>query len=260
MIKFFRKIRQNLLSEGKTGKYLKYAIGEILLVVIGILIALQINNLNEERKLKNAEQVLLQQLKQEFESNLSQLNQKMKMRDIMISSAQKLLSMIDDDSKMVTDSLGHYLSLTRMNPTFDPIRNDLTQGDKLSLLSDTELKELLTQWGSNEEQLEEAERRWLYSLNTYFRPLVYEHNLVRELFESNYMSGSMSLQSITNNIDPIVLNEIIDNDKFVNILNDPRLESHLAWTVGINTFNNQESATLKNHITNILRVIVEQIK
>ncbi|WP_282136012.1 DUF6090 family protein [Seonamhaeicola maritimus] len=44
MIKFFRKIRQNLLSDGKTGKYFKYAIGEIVLVVIGILIALQINN------------------------------------------------------------------------------------------------------------------------------------------------------------------------------------------------------------------------
>ena len=50
MIKFFRKIRQNLLSEGKAQKYLKYAIGEIVLVVIGILIALQINNWNEERK------------------------------------------------------------------------------------------------------------------------------------------------------------------------------------------------------------------
>ena len=50
MIKFFRKIRQNLLSEGKTGKYFKYAIGEIVLVVIGILIALQINNWNENTK------------------------------------------------------------------------------------------------------------------------------------------------------------------------------------------------------------------
>ena len=50
MIKFFRKIRQNLLSENKFNKYLIYAIGEIFLVVIGILIALQINNWNENRK------------------------------------------------------------------------------------------------------------------------------------------------------------------------------------------------------------------
>ena len=52
MIKFFRKIRQNLLMENKTGKYLKYDIGEIVLVVIGILIALSINNWNEDRKSK----------------------------------------------------------------------------------------------------------------------------------------------------------------------------------------------------------------
>ena len=50
MIKFFRNIRKSLLNEGKTSKYLKYAIGEIVLVVIGILIALQINNWNEHRK------------------------------------------------------------------------------------------------------------------------------------------------------------------------------------------------------------------
>jgi len=50
MLKFFRKIRQNLLAEGKSIKYLKYAIGEIVLVVIGILIALQVNNWNEQRK------------------------------------------------------------------------------------------------------------------------------------------------------------------------------------------------------------------
>lgn len=50
MIKFFRHIRKNLMETGKTGKYLKYAIGEIILVVIGILIALQLNNANENRK------------------------------------------------------------------------------------------------------------------------------------------------------------------------------------------------------------------
>jgi len=53
MIKFFREIRQNLLMENKTRKYFRYAIGEIVLVVIGILIALQINNWNDERKAEN---------------------------------------------------------------------------------------------------------------------------------------------------------------------------------------------------------------
>jgi len=68
MIKFFRKIRQNLISQGKTAKYLKYAIGEIALVVIGILIALQINNWNETRKEKKVETVILSILLEDLKS------------------------------------------------------------------------------------------------------------------------------------------------------------------------------------------------
>ena len=68
MIKFFRKIRQKLLSEGKTGKYFKYAIGEIILVVIGILIALQINNWNENRKLQVKSHDYLQRLKVDLDN------------------------------------------------------------------------------------------------------------------------------------------------------------------------------------------------
>ena len=73
MIKFFRKIRQNLLSEGKTGKYFKYAIGEIILVVIGILIALQINNWNEKRKIQSNQENYLTLLKTEAENNLKEI-------------------------------------------------------------------------------------------------------------------------------------------------------------------------------------------
>ena len=62
MIKFFRKIRQNLLSEGKTRKYLKYAIGEIIHVVIGILIALQINNWNNNMQQDKLERKYLTKL------------------------------------------------------------------------------------------------------------------------------------------------------------------------------------------------------
>ena len=73
MIKFFRKIRQNLLMENKTGKYFKYAIGEIILVVIGILIALQINNWNEKRKIQSNQENYLTLLKTEAENNLKEI-------------------------------------------------------------------------------------------------------------------------------------------------------------------------------------------
>lgn len=62
MIKFFRKIRQNLIMENKTGKHIKYAIGEIVLVFIGILIALQINNWNNNQKANIEEKEILESL------------------------------------------------------------------------------------------------------------------------------------------------------------------------------------------------------
>ncbi|MCF8263220.1 MAG: hypothetical protein K9I99_01850 [Melioribacteraceae bacterium] len=74
MIKFFRKIRQDLLSKGKTGKYLKYAIGEIILVVIGILIALGINNLNARKNDRNKEVVYLNRLTTNLNSDIRLYN------------------------------------------------------------------------------------------------------------------------------------------------------------------------------------------
>jgi hypothetical protein len=75
MIKFFRKIRYDLMEKNKTGKYFKYAIGEIVLVVIGILIALQINNLNESKNLSKREVLLLINLKNEISQDIIGLKQ-----------------------------------------------------------------------------------------------------------------------------------------------------------------------------------------
>lgn len=70
MLKFFRNIRQNLIMENKTSKYLKYAVGEIVLVVIGILIALQLNNWNTERNRGQQEISLLREMRQNLEKDL----------------------------------------------------------------------------------------------------------------------------------------------------------------------------------------------
>ncbi|WP_445385815.1 DUF6090 family protein [Robiginitalea sp. IMCC44478] len=71
MIRFFRRIRQQFLSENKFSKYLFYAIGEIVLVVLGILIALQINDWNEKRKSKLVETELLRQFQVELNSDIA---------------------------------------------------------------------------------------------------------------------------------------------------------------------------------------------
>jgi len=71
MIKFFRNIRQKLLEEYRISKYLIYAIGEIFLVVIGILIALQVNNWNEERKSKINEKAYLTNLVKDIQEDMA---------------------------------------------------------------------------------------------------------------------------------------------------------------------------------------------
>ena len=91
MIKFFRKIRYNLMGQNKTGKYFKYAIGEIILVVIGILIALQINNWNENRKENKISQEYLTGITNDIKKDLEQVDEILKEQIISIS----LISNID---------------------------------------------------------------------------------------------------------------------------------------------------------------------
>lgn len=75
MIKFFRKIRQDLLSKGKTKQYIKYAIGEIVLVVIGILIALSINNWNEKRQQKQYLNDIYTIIAEDLKNGVADVNQ-----------------------------------------------------------------------------------------------------------------------------------------------------------------------------------------
>ena len=77
MIKFFRNVRKSLVNEGKTTSYLKYAIGEIVLVVIGILIALQVNNWNENQKLKKEAKVFRTRLVNDITADISNMEKRL---------------------------------------------------------------------------------------------------------------------------------------------------------------------------------------
>ncbi len=87
MIKFFRKIRYDLMDKNKIGKYLKYAIGEIVLVVIGILIALQINNANENRKITEIKKEYYRQILLDLDKEIDNINSRIIFLDTCIASS-----------------------------------------------------------------------------------------------------------------------------------------------------------------------------
>lgn len=93
MIPFFRKIRKTLADDNKPLKYFRYAIGEIVLVVIGILIALSINNWNEERKYKTVEIKILKDLKSDIQENIDNLNKGIKLLEIAKKDMSHVLAM-----------------------------------------------------------------------------------------------------------------------------------------------------------------------
>jgi hypothetical protein len=115
MIKFFRKIRQNVLSEGKNGKYLKYAVGEIILVVIGILIALQINNWNQANSDEKIANDYITNLLTELRSDLDYFDQ-------LLAKNKEQKTYIDEiiialNSEKVTSSQEEDLILKLSNST-----------------------------------------------------------------------------------------------------------------------------------------------
>ena len=95
MIKFFRNIRQKAFSENKFGKYLTYAIGEIILVVIGILIALGINNWNENRKQHANDLEFLQSLRNEIVLDSTSIANRIRFYHNINSDIEKTIQMID---------------------------------------------------------------------------------------------------------------------------------------------------------------------
>ncbi|NER10016.1 hypothetical protein SAMN06265375_101456 [Muriicola jejuensis] len=96
MLRFFRQLRQRLLTENRVSKYLLYAIGEIILVVIGILIALQINNWNEDKKLRTALNAALEEVREDLVMDTLHLHQEIAIRMDDLESQSRVIQVLQE--------------------------------------------------------------------------------------------------------------------------------------------------------------------
>ncbi|GAB2764991.1 DUF6090 family protein [Salinimicrobium soli] len=161
MINLFRKIRQENLIKNKFSKYLIYAIGEIVLVVIGILLALQINSWNQQRVEDEKEIALLTSLKSEFQHNLSTLNESIEINRKVTESCLQLTQLIRADSiTKVPDLVDELLLNIGGISSFDArtgISSEIVNSGKLNILKNKDLRERLGNWltliGDSQEDL-----------------------------------------------------------------------------------------------------------
>lgn len=150
MFTFLRKIRRSLLDSGATRKYLLYAIGEILLVMVGILLALQVNNWNQDRIGRNKENLLLREINSEFLINKEELTNILR----LYKSAYQKLDIITEsfplkENSYDIDSLASLLqgsSTIRDADLSEGSISSLINSSEIEIISNSELRSLLIQW------------------------------------------------------------------------------------------------------------------
>ena len=180
MIKFFRRIRQNLLMENKTGKYLKYAIGEIVLVMIGILLALQVSNWNQERKDRISERKLLDNIHRDFIQNKLSFDSIKTINYVGLHALENMIDLFP----LGRDTLKH-AAFTKYNDqiqgiTYNPYSSSVesaVNSSSLQLIQDEDLQKYLVSWKDVLLDYQEDESAYFQYLSNFLWPYY------REIFD-----------------------------------------------------------------------------
>lgn len=186
MIKFFRKIRQKLLSENKFSKYLIYAVGEIILVVIGILIALQINNWNESRKNAKLQYAALSSLKQNLIKDSLEIHDELQdFKDLNqeLETLKKLFKGINVDNlsyETITSAIVSTVSLVPAKSTFD----ELQSSGRFNIISNRDLTDSIIGYYNF---IEDRVTPFTSSVKTYARSNFAPHLLGNYQLEMDYV-------------------------------------------------------------------------
>ncbi len=217
MLKLFRNIRKKLLQEGKTANYMKYAIGEIFLVVIGILIALNINNWNGNRKTKQEETVILKNLLEDLNAAKIQSEIDIKNDSLTYNIIHDVLKDKESFFKKYTGSSADSVAFELFwdtNPS-NPIINsysDIKSSGKLSLISSKLIRDRFTLLEEN-----------INDLSNIIKDLISVHQLrideiaVHNLNFERIVSAHLSMSTEFNELE-ISYAKLLENRKIRNLL------------------------------------------
>ncbi len=175
------------MEKGNAGKYLKYAIGEILLVVLGILIALQINNWNESRKANIEEQNLFRNLKIDFEFRLTELKEFNKAREETTAALLDINSIIADKDNRPNDSImdrkiSKLLNGFKFNEEFKMLDVVFNTG-LINDITNEKLKRQLVDWPQRVEEMLEEQRMHNSFIDNDLRPFLSKYISLRDVYE-----------------------------------------------------------------------------
>jgi hypothetical protein len=207
------------METGKTGKYFKYAIGEIILVVIGILIALQINNWNEKRKTQLKEHNLFENLKIDFESRLQELKEFNIGKAESIKAILKLNTIIANTNSRPKDSvLDYLLSRTINGYKFNEDFKMLDVVFNTGLINDIKnekLKRNLIEWPQKVEEMLEEQRMHIQLIDNRFVPFLSKFVAIRDIYEKfsfrQYNLPKGEPTTLIKNYDGLLTNPLLEN-------------------------------------------------
>ena len=260
MIKIFGNTRRRYLVDNKFVKYLKYAIGEIILVVIGILIALQVNNWNSDRIERNEERKLLEQVNNEFQLNDKQLLEKITRRNNELISILNIIQLID--AKQLTQNetkLDSLLGTAISVFTFDPVNgimSQLIQAGKLSLIQNDSLNNMLSNWEGIITDYKETENNYRDFNYNELRPFLYEHFNYRNIINNRILLSDISYPLIDEKYrynNEIGKSSINMQQPDVQVIK--KLENHMAATISHLAYLNAQSNGIHDIMNNIMELI-----
>ena len=210
MIKFFRRIRQKLLSENKFSKYLIYAIGEIVLVVIGILIALGINNWNEQNKTNAEESEYLVNLLAEFKANQEELKTNIEYHKFVKLKTKELSELINPNPKdIASNKLDTLMWAMAFIPEFKAL-NSMASSQKLEIVNDYELKNEIANWKLTYELYSYSLKITYDQFNSHIYPFMSKNYQIKNakswLFQADKSDFIINQESMLSN--PIFENQV----------------------------------------------------